>query len=548
MPRIRRRARTIRRRGLTIAADSVACRGRTRRTVSGRTCGGAIARRRCQRHRAAATVRRHRRAERGGAGAGSGHAGAGIAARADTAADGNSFLGRLEANAQQLVRITPVDAPAGNDPSAVIARMNVDAERGDIAAALSDAAQLPDAAKPLAADWVKKAQRPRGRHCGEPADCRRRARGAQQAGRAMIRIALYLIVVGLAAYGIAWLADLPGDVVITWQGMRIETSLMVFGAAVLAAVAILVLCSDADPRHRALAVHAVAVLAPSPRRARLRGDLQRTYRGRRRRRRGGAKACGDGQAHRARRAAGAACCTPSRRSLPATAPKPSACSAPWRAAPTPSRSACTGCSSKRIAATIRRARALMPRKPRAPRRRSAGPSRAVLEARCKRPATGPARSHLLEANARTLAKDIYRRQRAVLLTARAHAVENTDRDSAKAFALEANKLAPSFGAGGGAGRAAACRGRRVAQSAPHHRHAPGAPIRIRNWRRPIASFAPAIPRATGSNASKRWRKEFPTISKARSRSRAPRSMRRNSPRCAPRWRPISRRRPGASLC
>jgi hypothetical protein len=75
----------------------------------------------------------------------------------DTAADGNSFLGRLEANAQQLVRITPVDAPVGNDPSAVIARMNVEAERGDMAAALSDTAQLPEAAKPLAADWVKQA-------------------------------------------------------------------------------------------------------------------------------------------------------------------------------------------------------------------------------------------------------------------------------------------------------------------------------------------------------------------------------------------------------
>jgi hypothetical protein len=76
---------------------------------------------------------------------------------ANTAADGNSFLGRLEANAQQLVSITPVDTPVGNDPSAVIARMNVEAERGDIAAALADAAQLPDAAKSVATDWMKKA-------------------------------------------------------------------------------------------------------------------------------------------------------------------------------------------------------------------------------------------------------------------------------------------------------------------------------------------------------------------------------------------------------
>ena len=43
-----------------------------------------------------------------------------------------------------------------------------------------------------------------------------------------------------------------------------------------------------------------------------------------------------------------------------------------------------------------------------------------------------------------LAKDIYRRQRAVLLTAHARALEDTDRDRAKAMALEAQKLAPTF--------------------------------------------------------------------------------------------------------
>jgi hypothetical protein len=70
----------------------------------------------------------------------------------------NSFLGRLEDNAQKLVRITPVDAPAGNDPSSVIARITIDAAREDITAALTDIAALPDPAKSLAADWVKKAE------------------------------------------------------------------------------------------------------------------------------------------------------------------------------------------------------------------------------------------------------------------------------------------------------------------------------------------------------------------------------------------------------
>jgi hypothetical protein len=76
----------------------------------------------------------------------------------DTTPADATFLGKLEAHAQKLVRITPVDAPVGNDPSAVVARINGDAGRADIAAALRDIAALPDPAKTLAAAWVKKAE------------------------------------------------------------------------------------------------------------------------------------------------------------------------------------------------------------------------------------------------------------------------------------------------------------------------------------------------------------------------------------------------------
>jgi hypothetical protein len=69
-----------------------------------------------------------------------------------------SFLGNLEAHVQKLVRITPIEAPAGDDPSSVIARINIDAARGDIAAALPGIAQLPESARVLAASWVKKAE------------------------------------------------------------------------------------------------------------------------------------------------------------------------------------------------------------------------------------------------------------------------------------------------------------------------------------------------------------------------------------------------------
>ncbi len=76
----------------------------------------------------------------------------------DTLPPDATFLGKLEAHAQKLVRITPVDAPVGNEPSAIVARLNDDAGRGDIAAALRDIAMLPDPAKTLAAAWVKKAE------------------------------------------------------------------------------------------------------------------------------------------------------------------------------------------------------------------------------------------------------------------------------------------------------------------------------------------------------------------------------------------------------
>jgi hypothetical protein len=70
----------------------------------------------------------------------------------------NTFLDRIEVNAQRLVRFTPIDAPAGDDPQSVAMRINIDASHDDIDAALADIAKLPDAAKAVVASWVQKAQ------------------------------------------------------------------------------------------------------------------------------------------------------------------------------------------------------------------------------------------------------------------------------------------------------------------------------------------------------------------------------------------------------
>jgi hypothetical protein len=68
-----------------------------------------------------------------------------------------TFLDRLKSNAQNLVRITPLNAPPNNEPRAVVDRIRFDAAHGDIEAALTDLKALPDAAKPLAEAWSKKA-------------------------------------------------------------------------------------------------------------------------------------------------------------------------------------------------------------------------------------------------------------------------------------------------------------------------------------------------------------------------------------------------------
>ena len=67
------------------------------------------------------------------------------------------FLERLQANAGKLVRILPVDAPPGDDASAVLARLEIEAAHADVTGALSDLGKLPEALRAPAQAWIKKA-------------------------------------------------------------------------------------------------------------------------------------------------------------------------------------------------------------------------------------------------------------------------------------------------------------------------------------------------------------------------------------------------------
>jgi hypothetical protein len=77
------------------------------------------------------------------------------AAGADAAKAGG-FFERLQANASRLVRVRPIDAPAGDDASAVLARIEVKAARNDLAGIETELGKLPAKARSLADAWRKK--------------------------------------------------------------------------------------------------------------------------------------------------------------------------------------------------------------------------------------------------------------------------------------------------------------------------------------------------------------------------------------------------------
>jgi HemY protein len=258
----------------------------------------------------------------------------------------------------------------------------------------------------------------------------------------MIRVVIYLILVGIAAYGVARFADMPGDVVVTWQGLRIETSLMVMGAGLLAAVAALYFL-----------IAAIRAVLRSP------FVLSRMMRNRRGMRAyeaisNGLIAIGSGDIAAANKHA-----TQVNKIAPGEplalllSAQAAQLSGDREAAERVFHAMANRADTKALGlhglfAEARRRNDLASAHAFAEEAARTAPTlgwagRAVLEFRC---ATGDwaGALALLERHKDTHDKASYRRQRAVLLTAHALALEDTDRDSAKAFALEAQKLEPTL--------------------------------------------------------------------------------------------------------
>lgn len=258
----------------------------------------------------------------------------------------------------------------------------------------------------------------------------------------MIRVVVFLIMVGVLALGAAWLADRPGEVVVTWEGFRSKTSLMVMAEAVLVAVAVL------------MAIWSII-------RAILRSPAMLARRQRERR---GARAyaaisngliaVGSGDIDAARKlSADANRLAPGEPLTLLLSAQAAQLSGDRDGAERAFRAMAGRADTKALGLHglfIEAHRRDDHESARAHAEEAAATTptlgwagRAVLEARCKEGDWASALA-LLERHRGALDKASYRRQRAVLLTARALATENSDREVAKAAALEANKLAPTL--------------------------------------------------------------------------------------------------------
>lgn len=68
------------------------------------------------------------------------------------------FIDRLQANAERLVRVRPIDEAPGDDPAPVLARIETKAAQADVPGALNELAKLPPVVRAPAQAWIAKAE------------------------------------------------------------------------------------------------------------------------------------------------------------------------------------------------------------------------------------------------------------------------------------------------------------------------------------------------------------------------------------------------------
>jgi HemY protein len=260
----------------------------------------------------------------------------------------------------------------------------------------------------------------------------------------MIRVILYLIVIVPLAFGAVWLAERPGEVAITWQGRRLDTSLMVL----IAAAAALAVASAFAWSILYGILRAPAAIARYRRQRR----GERGYRAVSR----GLIAVGSGDARAARRFTAEAARIAPREPLTLLLSAQNAqlsgdrdgAVATFQELAEREDTRVLGLHGLFVEAQRRHDGAAALAFAEEAARHASVPvwaAQAVLEFRCVAGDWSGARDRLdRNLKSKLIDRRTYRRQRAVLLTAQAVAVADTDRARASALAREAAQLAPDL--------------------------------------------------------------------------------------------------------
>ena len=260
----------------------------------------------------------------------------------------------------------------------------------------------------------------------------------------MIRVTLYLIIIAALAFGAVWLAERPGEVAITWQGSRVDTSVMVLIAA---AVALAVASAFAWSILYGILRAPVAIARYRRRRRGERGYLAVSR---------GLIAVGSGDARAARKFTGEAVRIAPREPLTLLLSAQSAQLAGDRDAAVATfqemaereDTRVLGLHGLFVEAQRRHDGAAALAFAEEAARHASVPvwaAQAVLEFRCVAGDWSGALERLdRNLKSKLIDRRTYRRQRAVLLTAQAVAVADTDRARASALAREAAHLAPDL--------------------------------------------------------------------------------------------------------
>ena len=354
----------------------------------------------------------------------------------------------------------------------MIGRIDRDMARRDLAGVLAELDKLPAPAQAIAEPWRKKALARQAATAALRATRRcvlRQARRARRRHHPMIRLIVFLLVTAGLAFVAAWLADRPGEVAIDWLGYHADTSVAVVIGVVLAIV-----CA-------ALIAWSVLVyLVTAPARLARRAAQRRTARGHHAITRG-LVAIGAGDLRAATRHANEAGRLAADQPLTLLLQAQTAqlsgarggADVAFRAMADRPDTKLLGLHGLFIEAQRRNDVAAA--RGYAEEAAKAAPSlawagQAAFDFHC---AEGDWSGALqaLERNSRggLVDKDTYRRQRAVLLTARALSLENTDRGTASELAQEAVKTVSGPRPGGRARRPPAGGGGRPPQGRAHPR-------------------------------------------------------------------------------